>query len=312
MRWGRLHEILLATAWDVNPWCGTPDVITTRIRWAEDRRPLAEALVDAHGDRLTAPVERDSQECWLGHTPLFRDLDHVYECGELPWQALRTWDMIPDNLHELHSAAQDGVGFDRSRWRLIIDPDAPVFEVNLPRDWAALVRSHEHRAELFNWHGDGQTNDSRGRWSCRHNAWDIRLPADQPGPDPDAGASGLTIELVDGSRVPARGVLMPDWSSVSREWAGVHVTWAGILSAEGNVQDLGEGWLTMLRYWSTEQTCWLRDVFIDAEPLAGPYVSDHDRHSDSVSSEERCTADWLHFVQELGPDSALVRRLERR
>ena len=316
MTWERLHEILLDTASDVNPWCGTPGTVAARVRRAEERRPIAEALVDAHVSRLTAPVDRSNQECWLTHRgPLFRDLTAVYECGEFPWQGLRTWKTIPDALHESHSAAQDGAGYDSSRWHLQADPDAPVYEVNTPEDWAALIGRHPRRTELFTWRPEGA-----GFWAFHHNAWDLRPVTEQPSvpssrtgvqPGPQASSpEEMVVELIDGSHRIARGIVMPDWTSVAREWAAVHVTWAGILTTEAKVQDCGEGWLTVLRYWATEQTCWLGDALIDGQPLPGPYTSEASDRS-LATPDQRHAADRIYFAQELGPDAPMVARLGR-
>ena len=63
---------------------------------------------------------------------------------------------------------------------------------------------------------------------------------------------------------------MPDWAAVAAEFDGVHLSWAGFLSAEGYVSDLDGDDVTMLRYWFSERTLWLRDVFGEPIPLEAP------------------------------------------
>ena len=46
-----------------------------------------------------------------------------------------------------------------------------------------------------------------------------------------------------------------------------------MITAEGLVSDLPGGSLTVLRYWSSERTLWLRDVFGKPEPIAAPALS---------------------------------------
>ena len=63
---------------------------------------------------------------------------------------------------------------------------------------------------------------------------------------------------------------MPDWRRVADAYDGVHLSWAGFITSEGCIVDLGDGDVAMLRYWFSERTHWLRDVFGDPEPLAAP------------------------------------------
>ena len=65
--------------------------------------------------------------------------------------------------------------------------------------------------------------------------------------------------------------LVPDWAAVAADYDGVHVSWAGFLTAEGYVSDLDGGDVTMLRYWFSERTLWLRDVFGEPIPLDTPH-----------------------------------------
>ena len=55
---------------------------------------------------------------------------------------------------------------------------------------------------------------------------------------------------------------------MSNRYDGIHLSWAGFITGEGRVVDLGDGDVTMLRYWFSERTLWLGDVF--GEPLSAP------------------------------------------
>ena len=70
------------------------------------------------------------------------------------------------------------------------------------------------------------------------------------------------------ARASVRHHLVPDWGSVAGEHDGIHLSWAGFITSEGTIIDLGDGDVTMLRYWFSERTLWLADVF--AEPRRAP------------------------------------------
>ena len=68
-------------------------------------------------------------------------------------------------------------------------------------------------------------------------------------------------------------VAMPDWAAVATEYDAVHLSWCGMLTAEGRVTalpELGPDVVTMLRYWFSERTLWLADVFATPVPLPAP------------------------------------------
>lgn len=60
--------------------------------------------------------------------------------------------------------------------------------------------------------------------------------------------------------------LVPDWRSVADRYDGVHLSWAGFITSEGCITDLDDGDVTMLRYWFSERTHWLADVFGQPAP----------------------------------------------
>lgn len=64
-------------------------------------------------------------------------------------------------------------------------------------------------------------------------------------------------------RYPARGTedgrIVPNWGAVSEEWDGVHLSLGGLLTSEQNRYESPDGW-TMLDFWQSEQTYWLRGM----------------------------------------------------
>jgi hypothetical protein len=67
--------------------------------------------------------------------------------------------------------------------------------------------------------------------------------------------------------------VLPDWEGVAADFDGVHLSWAGFLASEGYISDLANGGVTMMRYWASERTLWLHDVFDEPEPLAAPALT---------------------------------------
>jgi hypothetical protein len=67
--------------------------------------------------------------------------------------------------------------------------------------------------------------------------------------------------------------VLPDWEAVAADLDGVHLSWAGFLTSEGYISDLPNGGVTMMRYWGSERTLWLHDVFDDPEPLGAPALT---------------------------------------
>ena len=58
------------------------------------------------------------------------------------------------------------------------------------------------------------------------------------------------------------------------DYDGVHLTWAGFLTTEGFVTVDEAGMASVLRYWLSERTLWLHDVFGEPTPLAQPTFED--------------------------------------
>lgn len=72
------------------------------------------------------------------------------------------------------------------------------------------------------------------------------------------------------ARTRIRRHLVPNWRSVAERYDGVHLSWAGFITSEGCITDLGTGDVTMLRYWFSERTHWLADVFGEPRRAADP------------------------------------------
>ena len=120
-----------------------------------------------------------------------------------------------------------------------------------PSDWVRLVETYRRVAsnEHSGWELPGPNHhlaDIRPLWRC---------PARAP--------FGLSV---------AHHIL-PNWEALAHDYQGVHLSWAGFLTTEGYVSDLADGGATMLRYWSSERTMWLEDVFGDPEPLDAPELT---------------------------------------
>jgi hypothetical protein len=100
--------------------------------------------------------------------------------------------------------------------------------------------------------------------------------------------------------------LVPDWRSVADRYDGVHLSWAGFITAEGCITDLGGSDVAMLRYWFSERTHWLADVFGKPEPAPAPVLPDRlardgsDGPVDVTSNVERRSRDARALLQLLG------------
>ena len=71
------------------------------------------------------------------------------------------------------------------------------------------------------------------------------------------------------SQYPGRardGRLIPDWKSVAIDWDGVHLSLGGVLSCEQARYEQGGEW-SMMKWWHTEQTKWLRELDITGQRM---------------------------------------------
>lgn len=252
---------LLATAvgavsTSVGPWNpGAPGELAAAYRLAEQRRSIAEAIDDRFGVELHRPIDLDAQQWWNSEStagrvvePGFRRFDWVYGSGQFTWAGLWTVSDPPPEVHEDLANAWELFPRPVSRWKLPVRSGGRIVEIHHPVDWVELVSAHPAEAR------PGQ------------ECWEL------------PGRNQRNAEVAELLAVPhqhaARGRvgrhLVPDWRRVAAHYDGVHLSWAGFLTAEGYVSDLGDGDVAVLRYWFSERTHWLADVFGEPEPLAAP------------------------------------------
>lgn len=211
---------------------------------AEARRPIAEALVDRFATQLVAPIDLSAQEYWFtpearwNPTP-FDNFEHVYCCGEFTWAALRTATSPPPEAIDALVCAWEMDDRGVAREPKPARQEARVWEIHRPQDWVELVESYPKVAP-------------RG-----HDGWEL----------PGLNQRDIPRELLASPnqhavRTSVERVVMPDWRAVAADYDGVHLSWAGWLTSEGFVSDLPSGGVTMLRYWHSEHTHWLKDVLV--------------------------------------------------
>ncbi len=250
------------------PWIGdAPAQIAEAYRLAESRAPIAAAVAERFGDQLHAPLDRARQrwmsERWLrGPTiPRFQSFDRVYGAGEFTFGGLWTaTEPAAEALLEMVAAWEYEAG-PYVTWTLPVRPEARVFEIHRPTDWAHLVEAYP-------------------RVGRPHPGWEL--------PGINQPNSHLTPLLAVAGQRAVRDLvarhLVPDWASVASDYDAVHLSWAGFVTSEGCVTDLGGGDVAMLRYWFSERTLWLADTFgsptaalepeIDISNRSGPRPED--------------------------------------
>lgn len=254
---GQLVELaVFSSTFDAGPWNpDAPEAVAEAYRLADARAPIAIALNDRFGPALHVPIGRDQQQWWRsGHEPalptgpLFRSYERVYDAGQFSWAGLWT---VTDPPAEAHEQLVDTWEFHEgpvSRWHLPLDSDARVFEIRRPSDWVRLVTEHPKDAATHSEH------------------WEL--------PSVNQDRSEISdLLLMPGQRAARAKIgrhLVPDWRSVADAYDGVHLSWAGFITSEGCISDLGGGDVAMLRYWFSERTHWLHDVFGEPQPLGAP------------------------------------------
>ena len=264
---GDLAAAAVSTGMSVSgPWIGdAPDDVASGYRHAGARAPIAQALNDRFGERLHAPLDLDAQEWWTDNSswfeslvPLFRDFERVDGAGQFTWAGLWTVSEPPEVAHaEMLAAWEYEVGPVR-RLSLPVLSEARVFEVQRPEDWARLVGEHP-------------------REGASHPEWEL------PGINQHTGllSALLSVPGQRGARTTIGRHLVPDWRSVAERYDGIHLSWAGFITSEGCITDLGNGGsageVAMLRYWFSERTLWLADVFGAPRPAPDPLVEWPDR-----------------------------------
>lgn len=247
-----------AAAFRVGPWMpDAPVSLAAAYRHVQDRRAIAEAIGEQFGSALHAPLDPATQQWWHSGSPgnefftrpRFRAFDDVYGAGQFTLASMWTVSDPPPEVHGELIGAWELEPDPVSRWRLPARPDARVFEVHRPADWVQLVTEYP----------------ATGR---PHPEWEL------PGPNQLSGDLHelLAIDCQHGARISIRRHLVPDWAAVAADYDGVHLSWSGFLTTEGFASDLGDGDVALLRYWFSERTHWVRDVFAEPIPLDAPHL----------------------------------------
>ena len=225
---------------------------------APQRRLIAEAVSERFGSVLHHGAELDAQEWWLdslatGHIvrPLFRDFSEVYGNGEFTLSGLWTVTHPPLEINDNLFSTWDFSRMPVTRWRLPIHAGVRIWNVDHPSDWVRLVETYPRVA------------------TRPHSGWEL------PGPNQHPSDTRMlrSLETQHAVRVEVSRHVLPDWAAVAHDFDAVHLSWAGFLTTEGFVSDLTDGGVTMLRYWGSERTLWLHDVFGEPTPLAPPNFS---------------------------------------
>lgn len=267
----------------VGPWMSdAPANAAAAYRRAVARVPIAEAVSRRFSTQLHQPIGRDAQEWWADWSgadpwlervaPLFRRFNDVYGAGQFTGAGLWTATDPPVEAHE--------------------QLKAQVFEIHRPADWARLVMEHPREASVEP--GDAcwelpTAEHHRPAQSAPRPGWAAhdfgRLEPNPSGfvfgvPEgfattPPADVSALmAVPGQRAARTTFRRHLVPDWRSVAERYDGVHLSWAGFITSEGCVTDLDGGDVAMLRYWFSERTHWLADVFGEPQRACDPVRGD--------------------------------------
>lgn len=181
----------------------------------------------------------------------FVDFSRVYGNGEFPWDGLWTVTDPPPDIHDSLINAWELFPDPISRWGLPVREDARIWTIDRPQDWGDLVERYRREAP------------------GPHSGWEL------PGPNQHLGDVERLFSTPGqhAARVAVATHVVPDWDRVRSDYDGVHLTWAGFMTTEGRVLELSDGSVTMLRYWSSERTLWLTDVFAEPEVLSAPDLS---------------------------------------
>ncbi len=253
-----MRAAVFAGVIEAGPWMpDAPTKIAAAYRHAEQRASIAEAVAARFGDELHAPLDINLQQ-WFSDgspgiemvAPLFGRFDDVYGAGEFTFAGLWTAsDPPPDAVVEMVGAWEFETG-PITRWWLPVRPEARAFEVHRPQDWAALVTAHPRLGEP-------------------HPGWEL------PGINQHLHEIAALLAVPDqrAARGSVRRHLVPDWRSVASQYDGIHLSWAGFITSEGSVVDLGDGDVTMLRYWFSERALWLADVFGQPSSAPDPHIN---------------------------------------
>jgi len=267
-----LKLVLEAASRFAGPWTsGAPAHLAAAYEFSAARRIVAESVADGIGELLHSPIAPARQEWWHSDRYLdppydrkFCDFSRVYGNGEFTWDGLWTVTDPPAEIHDSLIDAWELFPGPISRWRLPVREDARIWTIDSPHDWADLVKRYPREAP------------------GPHSGWEL------PGPNQHVGHIErlLAAPGQQAARAAVAGHVLPDWDLVRRGYDGVHLTWAGFITTEGRVVELDDGFVTMLRYWASERTLWLDDVFLEPEPLSAPDLSGRVNGDLGVSSHD--------------------------
>lgn len=301
MSFGDFVDVAVLTgAFHVGPWISdAPATVAASYHSAPARRPIAEAVSRCFGTQLHRDIDRDAQQWWTDWPaadphpdsvgPLFGDFDGVYGAGQFTSAGLWTVTDPPAEAHEQLIAAWELERGPVSRWLLPVDETARIFEIHRPADWARLVTEHPREAspEPVGACWELPTADhsppppvvaprrgwvaSRFGWlGPRRSEFTFGIPEGFVAPPPTDVSALMAIPGQRAARTTIGRHLVPDWRSVAERYDGVHLSWAGFITGEGCITDLGTGDVTMLRYWFSERTHWLTDVFGEPQHATDP------------------------------------------
>ena len=259
MSFGAFADLAVLTgAFYVGPWISdAPSTAASAYQHAAARLPIAEAVAQRFADELHAPLDHTAQQWWTDGSPgidalapLFDRFDDVYAAGEFTWAGLWTaTDPPPEALVQMVVAWELETG-PITRWWLPVRPEAHVYEIHRPADWARLVTTHPRQASP-------------------HPGWEL------PGINQHQRHLSPLLAAIDqrAARASVRRHVVPQWRSVAGQYDGIHLSWAGFITAEGCIVDLGGGDVAMLRYWFSERTLWLADVFTEPRRAPNPQMN---------------------------------------
>ena len=256
---GELLLLALDAAYQIaGPWNpSAPESLALAYRLAPSRMAIAVAVWDRLARSLIRPFDPTLQECWISQADRddriarFGDFSWVYGNGEFTFDGFWTVTDPPPPIHDGLILTWELMPGPITRSRLPVHPDIRLWTVDHPSDWVRLVESYPKIA------------------TTSHLGWEL------PGPNQhrEEIRSLCAVDGQHAARVAPLRQVLPDWREVANDYDGVHLSWAGFLTTEGFVSDLTDGGVTMLRYWGSERTLWLRDVFGSPEPLTSPELS---------------------------------------
>lgn len=266
MSFGCLADLAVLTGMQyVGPWVNGAETAAAAYRAASARLPIAEAIAERFYNELHAPLDRATQQWWsVGdrwdetRIPLFQDFTTdtfgAYS-GEFTTAGMWTsTDPPPEAAGQMVGAWELETGPVSRCWMPVL-PEARVFEIHRPQDWAQLVAAHPRQARP-------------------HPGWEL------PGTNQHHSDLAPLLDVPEqrAARATVDSHLVPDWESVASEYDGIHLSWAGFITSEGCITDLDNGGVVMLRYWFSERTLWLADIFGQPSMAPDPHIDFSSNH----------------------------------